>query len=123
MATATDRRSANHHQIPTTATYTFTSESVAEGHPDKVCDYIADSVLDAHLEGDPSARVACEVLCKANKVVLAGEITSRAHVDHESVARNAIREIGYIYPDQSFHADSVEIQLFISQQTADIAQS
>jgi S-adenosylmethionine synthetase len=60
----------------------FTSESVTEGHPDKVCDYIADSVLDAHLRRDPKARVACEVLVKGNHVILAGEITSRAKVDY-----------------------------------------
>ena len=110
------------YQLPGTATYTFTSESVAEGHPDKVCDYIADSILDAHLAQHPHARVACEVLCKEDKVVLAGEITSRAQVDHESIARKAIREIGYTYPDQQFHADSVEIHQFITQQALNIAQ-
>src|SRR5688572_5392783 len=71
------------------ALHVFTSESVSEGHPDKVCDFIADSVLDAHLEQDPAARVACEVLCKAGDVVLAGEITSRACVDHDAIARAA----------------------------------
>src|SRR6185312_6028824 len=77
------------------STYTFTSESVSEGHPDKVCDYIADSILDAHLSADPQSRVACEVLCKSGQVVLAGEISSKANVDYEAVARGAIREIGY----------------------------
>src|SRR6187431_3555027 len=75
--------------------HVFTSESVSEGHPDKVCDYIADSVLDAHLAGDPRSRVACEVLCKSGQVVLAGEITSSTVVEYERVAREAIREIGY----------------------------
>src|SRR4051794_35689885 len=63
------------------SSYTFSSESVSEGHPDKVCDFIADSILDAHLAGDPNSRVACEVLCKSGQVVLAGEITSRTNVD------------------------------------------
>src|ERR1051325_6685185 len=78
------------------SSYTFSSESVSEGHPDKVCDFIADSILDAHLAGDPKSRVACEVLCKSGQVVLAGEITSRTSVDYERIARDAIREIGYV---------------------------
>ena len=73
------------------SSYTFSSESVSEGHPDKVCDYIADSILDAHLAGDPSSRVACEVLCKSGQVVLAGEITSRTDVDYDATTRQAIR--------------------------------
>jgi S-adenosylmethionine synthetase len=101
--------------------YTFSSESVSEGHPDKVCDYIADSILDAHLEGDPQSRVACEVLCKSGQVVLAGEITSRTTVDYESVARRAIREIGYTDPDEPFNADGVRVTQFISKQSGDIA--
>jgi S-adenosylmethionine synthetase len=101
--------------------YIFTSESVSEGHPDKVCDYIADSILDAHLAGDPRSRVACEVLCKNGQVVLAGEITSKASVDYERVARGAIREIGYVDPAESFNADGVKITQFISRQSGDIA--
>ena len=66
------------------STFVFSSEAVAEGHPDKVCDYIADSILDAHLEQDPRARVACEVLAKQDRVVIAGEISSEAAVDHAS---------------------------------------
>ncbi len=89
------------------ASFIFTSESVSEGHPDKVCDYIADSVLDAHLAQDPASRVACEVLCKDHHVVLAGEISSRAVVDVEAVARAAIREIGYTDPAARFNADEV----------------
>ncbi len=68
-------------------TYTFTSESVSEGHPDKVCDYIADSILDACLEQDPHSHVACEVLCKDNHIILAGEITTSAKIDYEAIAR------------------------------------
>jgi len=101
-------------------TYTFTSESVSEGHPDKVCDYIADSILDACLEQDPNSHVACEVLCKDNHVVLAGEITTNATFDYEQVARRAIREIGYTDPAEKFNADSVKVQMLISKQSGEI---
>src|SRR5690348_14595332 len=103
------------------SSYTFSSESVSEGHPDKVCDYIADSILDAHLAGDPNSRVACEVLCKSGQVVLAGEITSRTNVDYEAVARGAIREIGYTDAAEAFNADGVRVIQFISKQSGDIA--
>ena len=102
--------------------FIFTSESVSEGHPDKVCDYIADSILDAHLEQDPKSRVACEVLCKDDHVVLAGEITSTARVDVQTVAREAIKQIGYNDSDRRFNAAGVSIQTFLSQQAADIAR-
>ena len=101
--------------------YTFTSESVSEGHPDKVCDYIADSILDAHLAGDPRSRVACEVLVKSGQVVLAGEITSRQEVDYERIVREAIREIGYTDPREAFNADGVQIAEHLSKQAGDIA--
>src|SRR3954463_3284257 len=103
------------------SSYTFSSESVSEGHPDKVCDFIADSILDAHLAGDPSSRVACEVLVKSGQVVLAGEITSKVNVDYEAVARQAIREIGYTDPGEAFNADGVKVIQFISKQSGDIA--
>jgi S-adenosylmethionine synthetase len=103
-------------------TYTFTSESVSEGHPDKVSDYIADTILDAHLEQDPGSRVACEVLCKENRVVLAGEITSDAVVDFEALVRRAVEEIGYVDPDQPFRADAIELLSFLSKQAAEIDQ-
>ena len=102
--------------------YTFTSESVTEGHPDKVCDYIADSILDAYLQQDPKSRVACEVLCKEGLVVIAGEFTSKGTVDHEAVARQAIREIGYTDPSMVFNAEGVNVQQFVSKQSAEIAQ-
>jgi S-adenosylmethionine synthetase len=102
--------------------YTFTSESVTEGHPDKVCDYIADSILDAYLQRDPKSRVACEVLCKEDIVVIAGEITSGGQVDHEAVARQAIREIGYVDSSVPFNADGVQVRQFVSKQSAEIAQ-
>ena len=76
--------------------YTVSSESVSEGHPDKVCDYIADSVLDAYLEQDPNSHVACEVMCKNNFVILGGEISSKGKVNYEELVREAIREIGYV---------------------------
>ena len=100
----------------------FTSESVAEGHPDKVCDFIADSILDAYLTEDHTSRVACEVLCKGDVVVLAGEITSRAAVDHEKIARQAIRAIGYTDPTEAFNADTVRIMQIISKQSPEISQ-
>ena len=109
-------------EAPAAVTYTFTSESVSEGHPDKVCDAIADSILDAHLAQDPASRVACEVLVKESNVVLAGEITSNAQVNFEQVVRDAIREIGYTDADQPFRADDVNIISFLSAQAGEIAQ-
>jgi len=102
--------------------YIFTSESVTEGHPDKVCDYIADSILDSYLQKDPKSRVACEVLCKEGDVVIAGEFTSSGVVEHEAVARQAIREIGYIDPSMIFNADGVKVTEFITTQSSEIAQ-
>src|SRR5450432_4871918 len=102
--------------------YTFTSESVSEGHPDKVCDLIADSILDAYLEQDQQSHVACEVLCKEGTVVLAGEITSSGVVNHEEVARQAITEIGYVEPNEPFNADGVKVIQFITKQSTEINQ-
>jgi S-adenosylmethionine synthetase len=106
----------------TTGSYIFTSESVTEGHPDKVCDYIADSILDSCLQQDPRSRVACEVLCKENILILAGEITSAAKVDYEAIARRAIRAIGYTDPATPFNADGVLIHQFITKQSMEISQ-
>src|SRR5690606_32314350 len=103
--------------------FVFTSESVSEGHPDKVSDYIADRILDAHFEQDPDAHVACEVLVKDGHVVLAGEITSRAEVDTEAIVRNAIAEIGYTDESQSFCASRVRIQSLLSEQAHEIGAS
>jgi len=100
--------------------WTTTSESVSEGHPDKVCDYIADSVVDAHLAGDTGSRVACEVLCKGNLVVVAGEITSGAEVDYERLVRGAIREIGYTDEAEPFCAASLQILLALTRQSSEI---
>ena len=101
-------------------TYVFTSESVCEGHPDKVCDFVADSILDAHLAQDPAAHVACEALAKGGRLVLAGEITSGASVDAEAVARAALREIGYTDRSEPFNAEGVEVLSFLSAQAGEI---
>jgi S-adenosylmethionine synthetase len=100
--------------------YTFSSESVSEGHPDKVCDLIADSVLDACLEQDPRSHVACEVMCKHNTVVLAGEITTDARLNYEEIVRRTIREIGYTDPAEPFNADAVQVLILVSRQSGEI---
>jgi S-adenosylmethionine synthetase len=100
----------------------FSSESVGEGHPDKVCDTISDAVLDAHLEQDPRSRVACETYAKSNMVVVGGEITSKAKVHINDLVRQTIREIGYVNEDDVFHADKVFITNLITRQSPDIAQ-
>ncbi|HEY5753352.1 MAG TPA: methionine adenosyltransferase [Chthoniobacterales bacterium] len=102
--------------------YIFSSESVTEGHPDKVCDTISDAVLDQCLAQDPKSRVACETLAKGNIVMIAGEITTRAQFDYLQVVRNAIRDIGYIHHDCSFAYDTVAVLHALSQQSPDIAQ-
>ena len=102
--------------------FIFSSESVGEGHPDKVADTISDAVLDACLAVDKFSRVACETFVKSNVVVIGGEITTKAKLDFERIARSAIREIGYVNDDDVFHADKVFINLLVTQQSADIAQ-
>jgi S-adenosylmethionine synthetase len=102
--------------------YIFSSESVGEGHPDKVCDTISDAVLDACLAQDPYSRVACETYAKCNLVVVGGEITTQAKLDFNEIARQAIREIGYVNSDDVFHADKVLIMNAITSQSPDIAQ-
>lgn len=100
--------------------YLFTSESVTEGHPDKLCDTISDSVLDAILEQDPRARVACETMVKTGYAIIAGEITTTAHVDYPKVIRNAIREVGYT-ADTGFDWEHCAILTAVEQQSPDIA--
>jgi S-adenosylmethionine synthetase len=102
--------------------FIFSSESVGEGHPDKVCDTISDAVLDACLAQDKRSRVACETYAKSNLVVVGGEITTRAKLDFNQIARDAIREIGYTHDDDVFHADKVLIMNAITSQSPDIAQ-
>jgi len=102
--------------------FIFSSESVGEGHPDKVCDTISDAVLDACLAQDPRSRVACETYAKSNLVVVGGEITTKAKLDFSEIARQAIRGIGYTHDDDVFHADKVLIMNAITSQSPDIAQ-
>jgi S-adenosylmethionine synthetase len=102
--------------------FIFSSESVGEGHPDKVADYISDSILDACLSQDPNSRVACETLVKSNCVYIAGELTTNAKLNFDEIVRGAIREIGYTHDDDIFHADEVFISNVLTSQSSDIAQ-
>ncbi|MEI7701275.1 MAG: methionine adenosyltransferase [Planctomycetia bacterium] len=104
------------------ARFFFTSESVSQGHPDKVSDQVSDGILDAILEQDPMSRVACETLCTTDLVVLAGEITTKAKVDYVGVTRRVIRDIGYTSDDIGFNADSCRIFVALHSQSPDIAQ-
>ena len=102
--------------------YLFTSESVSEGHPDKISDQISDAILDALLTEDPESRVACETLTTTGLVVLSGEVTTDAYVDFQEIAREVIREIGYTDPELRFDADSCGVLSSIHEQSPDIAQ-
>jgi len=102
--------------------FIFSSESVGEGHPDKVADTISDAVLDACLAQDKFSRVACETYVKSNIAVVGGEITTKAKLDFVKLAREAIREIGYVNDDDVFHADKVMVNVYVTQQSPDIAQ-
>ena len=104
------------------SSYIFSSESVGEGHPDKVADTISDAVLDACLVQDKMSRVACETYVKSNIAIIGGEITTKAKLDFVKIARDAIREIGYVNNDDVFHADSVFVNVIVTQQSPDIAQ-
>jgi S-adenosylmethionine synthetase len=102
--------------------FLFTSESVSEGHPDKMCDQISDAVLDALLAQDPRSRVACETLTKTGMVLLAGEITTQASVDYATIVRDTVREIGYTSSKIGFDAETCAVLLQISEQSPDISQ-
>ncbi|MFA5909225.1 MAG: methionine adenosyltransferase [Vicinamibacterales bacterium] len=102
--------------------YIFSSESVGEGHPDKVADTISDAVLDACLAQDKFSRVACETYVKSNIVIVGGEITTKAKLDFVKIVRDTIREIGYVNDDDVFHADRVFVNVLVTQQSPDIAQ-
>ena len=102
--------------------FIFTSESVSEGHPDKVCDYISDSILDACFEQDPQSRVACETLCKSDTVVLAGEITTNAKLDYDRIVRQAVKEIGYSDTSEPFCDTTLKLIPIITQQSSQISQ-
>jgi len=102
--------------------FIFSSESVGEGHPDKVADTISDAVLDACFQQDKFSRVACECYVKSNIAIIGGEITTKAKLDYVAIARKAIREIGYVNDDDVFHADKVFVNVIVTQQSPDIAQ-
>ena len=102
--------------------YIFSSESVTEGHPDKVCDTISDTVLDACLGQDRHSRVACETYAKSNIVIVGGEITTNAKLDYVQIVRDTVREIGYVNDDDVFHADKIFVSNIITKQSPDIAQ-
>jgi len=102
--------------------YIFSSESVTEGHPDKVCDTISDTVLDACLAEDRHSRVACETYAKSNVVIVGGEITTNAKLDYVQIVRDTVREIGYVNDDDVFHADKIFVSNIITKQSPDIAQ-
>jgi len=102
--------------------FTFTSESVSEGHPDKVCDYISDSILDACLAQDTKSRVACETLVKSDTVVLAGEITTNATLDYDKIVRQAVKEIGYTDATEPFCDTTLKLISLITRQSNEISQ-
>ncbi len=102
--------------------FMFTSESVSEGHPDKMCDQISDAILDALLTEDPASRVACETLVKTGMAVVAGEITSEAVVAYPDIVRRKVREIGYVSSEMGFDADSCAVLIAIDRQSPDISQ-
>ncbi|HVR71966.1 MAG TPA: methionine adenosyltransferase [Vicinamibacteria bacterium] len=122
-ATVRDLSSARVAPRVDAAIRVLTSESVSEGHPDKVCDAIADAVLDAYLALDRRSRVACEVLCKSGVVVLAGEISSVASLDHLQIVRDTVREIGYTDDDTPFSADSLQVLQHVTGQSWEIGRS
>jgi S-adenosylmethionine synthetase len=100
--------------------YLFTSESVTEGHPDKLCDQIADAVLDSMLEQDPFSRVACEVATTTGLVIVLGEITTKCYVDVPKVVRQVVKDVGYIYPEYGFDYRSLGVMVSIKEQSTDI---
>ncbi|KAJ6686775.1 S-ADENOSYLMETHIONINE SYNTHETASE [Salix purpurea] len=109
-------------QLKNMETFLFTSESVNEGHPDKLCDQISDAVLDACLEQDPDSKVACETCTKTNMVMVFGEITTKGKIDYEKIVRDTCRNIGFVSDDVGLDADKCKVLVNIEQQSPDIAQ-
>jgi len=101
--------------------FLFTSESVTEGHPDKICDQISDAILDAMMEQDPMSRVACETACTTGLVLVMGEVTTKATVDIQKIVRDTVREIGYDRAKYGFDADTCAVIVTLDKQSADIA--
>ena len=101
--------------------YLFTSESVTEGHPDKLCDQVSDAVLDACLAGDPYSRVACETAAKTGFVMVLGEITTNTHINFDELVRGVVKDIGYDDSSKGFDGNTCAVQVAICQQSSDIA--